>query len=101
MKNTSIEQSLTDTLRKSDLSTVAINATELTLDSVLDAGLLKDIPVIRTLNSLWKTGANVRDYIFMKKLASFIQELQTVNVSVRNEMLNLLEEDLKYNQKVG
>jgi len=101
MESEQLEQSLTDTLRKSDLSSVATDAGELVIDSLLDEGVVKDIPAVGAIVSLWKTGANIRDHYFIKKLVLFLSELQKVDVSERNEMINRLEDDPKYGQKAG
>ena len=40
---------------------------ELAIDEFLKDGILKDIPVVNTLTSVFKTGKNIRDAYFYKK----------------------------------
>jgi hypothetical protein len=93
MESKSIERSFIETLRKSDLSSVAAAVSELAIDTLLDDGLLRDIPVVSTFRSLWKMGVTIRDWLFVKKLLKFLVELQELDAKVRNAMVAQLEED--------
>ena len=101
MESKSIERSFIETLRKSDLSSVAVEAGELAIDTLLDDGILRDIPVVSTFRSLWKTGASIRDWLFVKKLLNFLVELKDLDAEVRSAMVTRLEEDSAFQQKVG
>jgi hypothetical protein len=101
MESKSIERSFIETLRKSDLSSVAAEVSELAVDRLLDDGLLRDIPVVSTFRSLWKAGATIRDWLFIKKLLKFLVELQELDAEVRNAMVTRLEAEPVFSQKVG
>lgn len=61
---------------RNSISEEATNAlteiAEIGLDSVLDDGLLKDIPVISTAFSLYKIGRSIKERHYVKKLAQFV-----------------------------
>jgi len=46
---------------KTDLSGVSVDYMEIGLDGILEDGLLKDIPVINSIISVYKTGVNIVD----------------------------------------
>ncbi len=93
--------SLVATLAKSDLATVFQDGVELTLDSVLEEGVLKDLPIIATLIGIWKTGQSIRDLLFLKKVERFLRELKEINPGDRADMIKRLEEDECFTQRVG
>ena len=45
---------------------------EVGLDSILNDGLLKDIPVISTVFSIYKIGESIKERQYIKKLAQFV-----------------------------
>ena len=51
---------------------VATELLEVGLDSILDDGLLKEIPILSTAVSLYKIGHGVKERHYVKKLAAFI-----------------------------
>ena len=96
-----IGESLVTTLAESNLASVLNDVGELTLDSVLDEGVLKDLPVVATLTAIWKTGRNLRDLLFLQKLARFLNEMKEISSEDRTEMIRRLEEDECFTQRVG
>ncbi|MDH3474212.1 MAG: hypothetical protein OEM59_11020 [Rhodospirillales bacterium] len=93
--------SLVTTLAESDLASVLKDVGELTLDSVLEEGVLQDLPVVATLTGIWKTGRSIRELLFLKKLMSFLIELKNIDPGARTEMIKHLEEDECFTQRVG
>ncbi len=96
-----VERSLVDTLRQSDLTNIAEDATEIALDQIVDEGLLQNIPVVSTLTRLIKTDVTIRDHQFAKKLLNFLSSLSDVPPEKRKEMIDRLEADPNYRQRVG
>ncbi len=103
MNDKKITSSMTDTLKKSDLTIIAANFSELALDSLLGAGedLLKKAPIFGTIVNLIKAGYSIRDHIFIKKLYSFLSALNDIEPEIREEAIKRLEADPKYSKKVG
>ena len=96
-----LEVSLVETLLDSDLANIGTDLGEITVDSALEEGVLKDIPVISTLRALWKTSVAVRDELFLKKLVQFLAGLHDIPPHERKKMIDRLENDDSYAQKVG
>jgi hypothetical protein len=93
--------SLTDTLKRSQLISVATDLGEVSVDLLQQPGILRDIPVLGTLASLWDAGRTVRDYLFTKKLFYFLQTLSAVPQQQRLKMVQQLETDPVFGRKVG
>lgn len=62
------EKSLFD----STLSGTCINMAELGIDSLLDDGIFKDVPIVSTLIGLGKTAQNIHDRNLLKQALKFI-----------------------------
>lgn len=92
---------LTDTLKNSELRSIAPDLAELPLDSLLPPGLLRDIPVLRSLDALWRTSRTVRDHIFARKLLQFLRTLADVPPERRRAMIERLEADEQFGKRVG
>lgn len=70
---------------------------ELGLDSIMEEGLLKDIPFISTAISIYRIGNTIHDRQYVKKLAIFIDE---INKSVADETrLKVYREKFHNNDK--
>ena len=54
------------------LMDLGIDYSEIALDTFLNDGVVKEIPIIKTVVSLFKTGRSINDYYSLKKLAAFL-----------------------------
>jgi hypothetical protein len=54
-------------------------AAELAVDSVIEDGLLKELPLIGTLVNLFKIGKGVKEVFEVKKLAAFFLNIQDID----------------------
>ena len=82
MDKLSLEESLVSTMGQ-QLDGTGTELAEIAIDSVLDDGILKDIPVVGTAVSLYKTGVAVRERQYLKKLVTFLSELNKTNEEAR------------------
>tara|TARA_R110002051_G_scaffold277469_1_gene338790 strand:- start:65 stop:760 length:696 start_codon:yes stop_codon:yes gene_type:complete len=96
-----ISNSFEETLKDSDLQSVGGNLSELLIDSVMEDGVLKDIPVISTIIGLSNVGIKISDRILLNKIISFLFELKNIPNSKREEMVNKIDNSKKYKIKVG
>lgn len=96
-----ISNSFGQTLKDSNLQNVSIGIAETLSDSLLEDGLLKDIPVIGTIVGLGKTSIKITDLLFLKKVISFLSELEDISVDVRKEMIDKIDSSEKFRIKVG
>lgn len=70
-----LEGKLVESLEVKELGSLTADYAELGLDSILDNGIVKDIPILRTAFSLVKIGLNVRDRIYVKKIYGFLSQV--------------------------
>ena len=61
-----MKKELIHTLSKKEAIDAVIGIGEVGLDSFLESGLAKDIPIIGTLVKLSEFGLNISDYMFIK-----------------------------------
>ena len=74
MENNTLSLSLRNSISEEATSTLT-DIAEVGLDSVLDDGLFKDVPVISTAFSLYKIGKSIKERHYIKKLAQFVCSL--------------------------
>lgn len=85
----------------SKLVTIASDAVELGLDTILDDGLLKDIPFVSTVISLYKIGNSICARHYLKKLSIFIDEIinSTADEEIEAKYKDKLMSDCKRRNK--
>jgi len=96
-----ISKALDDSLKSDSLETVTVELVESLSESMLNDGLLKDIPIIGTLVGLTKTGINIKDRLFVKKILTFLFNINNVSAEKRTEMIEKIDANSKYKIKVG
>jgi hypothetical protein len=74
---------------------------EVGIDAVFADGILRDLPVVRTVFALARAGISIGDRLLLKKILKFLYELQSISVKQRSEMIERLEADPDYGRKVG
>lgn len=84
-----------------ELQSLLQELAEIGVDSVMQDGILKDVPLIGTLVDLAKTGRNVRDLLFMRKLQSFLSSMQDTPNAARDEFKERMEGDQELRRRVG
>ncbi len=88
-----IDESLSETIRKSDLQQVSA----VILDSVIDI----DLPIVRTIFGIGKTIITFNDQLFLKKIIAFLAGIKDIPQEKRMEMIDLVNESQKQRIKVG
>ena len=97
----SIEESFLVTAARSDLKDAFVDLSEVALDSAIDDGLLKDIPVIGTMAKFASAVGTFRDHLFAKKLYKFYAALDQIPPAEREKQLAKLASSPKERQRVG
>ena len=97
----SLELSLIDTIESSEATEIIKHSGEIAIDSLLEDGLFKDIPIIGSLIALGKTAIRVSDYLFIKKVFRFIQSLENISEYEKCEEWKRIQEDKKYANHIG
>jgi len=96
-----VSSSLEKTITHGDLKDVSIDLVELSLDNLLEDGIAKDIPILKTLIGVGQTVANIRDRLFLKKILAFLSEINKISKEEREEMVYEIDSSNEYKIKVG
>ena len=101
MKSLKLSDSLEIAIRDSSLQDTIGALAEIGLDEAINEGLIREIPIIGTLVGMTRGVLSVRDRMFLKKIASLLQEIDSVPASVRQKMVDAINASAAYNLKVG
>ena len=74
MNEKSLAIAFSDSLKEDTISVIG-DITEVGLDSIIEDGLLKDIPIVSVAVALYKIGTSIKDCHNLKKLSIFINEI--------------------------
>ena len=96
-----LSNSLESTLKDSDLQSITADLAETFTDSLLNEGILRDIPIIGTIIGLTKASFSLNERLLLKKLIYFLSELQDIPVEKRLKLISSIEASEKYKIKVG
>ena len=96
-----IENSLTETIETTDLDAINADLAEIVIDSVLEEGLLKDLPIVNLIVGLGNFGSKIHKGIFLKKVLSFLSNLDSTSTEERKKFVEKIERSETYNNKVG
>ncbi len=70
-----IIDSWSETIAESNVGDILIDISEVGLDSIVDSELIKEVPVIKTIVSVYKLGHTLRERSYIRKLAKFLSEI--------------------------
>ena len=102
MNDDNLSKSLGKTLATSDLTKVTAEVLEsLIEEEFINSDIIKSIPIVNIIFGVGKTYNSVKDILFAQKLISFLSELSTIDFNRREEMIEKIDSDPNYNQKVG
>lgn len=96
----SLAASMQQTLEYSNLEFVG-DFGEILMDAALEDGVLKDVPILRTIVGVGKCFKNVSDIRFAKKLVAFLIPIKDVAPEDRAKAIKKWEQDKNYRGKVG
>lgn len=100
-KSPKFEESIKESILSEQAVSLASEYSEIALDSILQDGILKDIPVINTIIGISKASIAMRDRLLIKKIVQFLAGLNDVTFEKRIQMIIRLEQDTKFSQSVG
>lgn len=93
--------SLDKTLKESELGSIGADIAEVSVDSLIDDGLLKDIPIVSTIVGLIKTTSSINSALLLKKIVYFLDGVKDVSPKKRYEMIAEINNSPKYKISVG
>ncbi|WP_157495763.1 hypothetical protein [Flavobacterium sp. WG21] len=97
----SISTSLINTLKDSDINGITTEWSEVFLDTFLEDGIIKEIPIISTIIGIGKTGVKINEMLFLKKILYFISQLNDIPAKDREKVIDEIDESKKYRIKIG
>lgn len=96
-----VAASLIDTIQDSDLKSIGMDYGEIALDALTDSELLKQIPVLGTLQKAYGIAGNISNHLFAKKLLRFLNEFSDISAKDRREMISKLVVNTEERQRIG
>lgn len=91
--NQALERGLLDTVLNAELRDVGKDVAEVFVDSFLTDGVLREIPIVRSVIGLAKAGISVRDRLFLEKVLKVLSPLGRYSNEQRQEFLGSLNPD--------
>jgi hypothetical protein len=100
-KDTQRGSAVVNVLKSDSIASVGKDLLELGVDAALESGILKDIPLVNTLVSIFSAAGTFRDQILAAKLLRFLHQLSETSKKERIVMVEKLNEDGKFSGRVG
>ena len=92
---------ITASLCSNKLKDLSIDMSEMSIDALMNDGLLKQIPIVKTILALIEATQNISNYIFLKKILAFLSNVKGVSVKKRKKMIEDIDNNAEYKEKVG
>lgn len=74
---------------------------EIGIDSLLEDGTMKEIPIVGTVVGILNLGKNITNAIFMKKLLNFIFNLNSISIEERKMFIDkCIKDDKNFSEKM-
>ena len=96
-----LSNSFSQTLKDSDLQNATIGLSEVFVDSLIDDGVARDIPIIGTVIGIGKASMGIKEILFLKKIIYFISELKDIPATKRHKMIERIDNSGKFRTRVG
>lgn len=100
-KDTQRGSAVVNVLKSDSVVSVGKEYLELGIDTVMESGALKDIPLVNTVVGIIGAAGSVRDQLLANKLLRFISQLSEIPQEERIAMVEKLNEDDKFSGRAG
>ena len=97
----SLQSSFDKSLISSYITDSVIDMVEISIDNLVDSSVIWDIPVVKTMIGLIRTGANIQDRLFLKKIVSFLVSIDDISDEKRKKLIEDIDNSRTYRVKVG
>lgn len=94
-------QGIVSVLRSDSVMSLGGEYLELGIDAALDTGVLKDIPFVSTVVGIFNVAGTVKDQLLTSKLIRFLNQLSSISMEERVEMIEKLNENDKFAGRAG
>ena len=95
-----LSESLSKTIFSEKNKELTIDISEAEIDKFLEEGVLKDMPIIRTIVGIYKTGANIRAWFMIKKIKKFLSSLSSISDEEKQSFLVKFDSNESYKNKI-
>jgi hypothetical protein len=92
---------LKGTMESDHLADVGFELGEIALDQLLDEGVLREIPILRSVAGIVKTVGNVKEAVFIRKVAGFLLGLSKFTQEERGKFTKEYLADPKAAKRLG
>lgn len=92
-ENKDLGLSLIDSVGKPIFDEIGSDLSEVVLDSLLDDGVFKEVPIVGTILGMSKTAIRLKDYLFTKKVLKFLHGLSSISTEEKEEFLGKLKDE--------
>ncbi|WP_418360865.1 hypothetical protein [Sphingobacterium detergens] len=99
--NQNLSKELVNSIVSSNASQVYIDIGEALLDTKINDEIIKNIPILSTIYNLSKAVISISDKLFLKKVMSFLYELNSIDKNKIENFKLKMESDDKFQKKVG
>lgn len=81
---------------------ISTDLAEIAIDKILVDGILKELPIVKSLTTITKGAFAIKDLYFNKKILTFFQELHNKNINDEEyeKFINKFQADKTYRNKV-
>jgi hypothetical protein len=81
---------------------LSVDYSEVFIDDLIEDGILKEIPIVKSVVGVIKAGISINQFWFAKKLLTFIREFNTGQIDSEKKIKfqEKINSDLKYRKKV-
>lgn len=93
-----VSLSLSRSIASDSLISVSSGIADIAKDVTLESKILDGIPIFGTLASLYKTGRDVGNYIFARKVAYFLDNLSAASALSRTKFVQKLSDEKKIDE---
>ena len=100
-KGLDIQASFDSSLTSSLLLDASVDITEASIDQLLDNEIIKQVPIVKTIAGFVQMGINIQDRLFLKKILSFLQNIEGIPEKERKKIVNDIDDSGKHRVKVG
>ncbi|MFN4275483.1 MAG: hypothetical protein ACK4FJ_04225 [Ferrovibrio sp.] len=97
----SIEISMFDSVVKSSGFDAAKDYMEIGIDAFMNDGFLKEIPIVGTIASMYKSSIAIRDFLFLKKVILFLKNISDTPEESRKKFCDEIEKSEGTKSKAG
>ena len=96
--NDSFDISVTRSVANESLANLLGDISETAIDSALESGALRDIPIINILTGVMKVGRDIKTALFIRKVTIFLKELSHIPIQDRQEFINQFDSKEKQHE---